>query len=104
MYTYFITGTDTNIGKTAITCSLIAKLTEEGFCVGGMKPVAAGCLKENGYMISDDVKKIAEVSNADININEINPYQFEAPIAPHISFKKNKNQLFFFCYSRRLPK
>ena len=93
MYTYFITGTDTNIGKTAITCSLIAKLTEEGFCVGGMKPVAAGCHIENGHMISDDVKKIAEVSNADININEINPYQFEAPIAPHISFKKNKKEI-----------
>ena len=93
MYTYFITGTDTNIGKTAITCSLIAKLTEEGFCVGGMKPVAAGCHIENGHMISDDVKKIAEVSNVDININEINPYQFEAPIAPHISFKKNKKEI-----------
>ncbi len=93
MYTYFITGTDTNIGKTAITCSLIAKLTEEGFCVGGMKPVAAGCHIEKGYMISDDVKKIAEVSNADININEINPYQFEAPIAPHISFQKNKKEI-----------
>ena len=90
MYTYFITGTDTNIGKTAITCSLIAKLTEEGFCVGGMKPVAAGCSIENGYMISDDVKKIIEVSNVDLNIKEINPYSFERPIAPHISFKSNE--------------
>ena len=70
MHTYFITGTDTDIGKTAITCSLIAKLTEEGFRVGGMKPVAAGCHMEDGFMISDDVKKIIEVSNVDLNINE----------------------------------
>ena len=90
MYSFFITGTDTNIGKTAITCSLIAKCIEEGFRAGGMKPVAAGCHIENGYMISDDVKKIIEVSNVDLNIKEINPYSFELPIAPHISFKSNE--------------
>ena len=90
MHSFFITGTDTNIGKTAITCSLIAKCIEEGFRTGGMKPVAAGCHIENGYMISDDVKKIIEVSNVDLNIKEINPYSFELPIAPHISFKSNE--------------
>jgi len=90
MHSFFITGTDTNIGKTAITCSLIAKCIEEGFRAGGMKPVAAGCHIENGYMISDDVKKIIEVSNVDLNIKEINPYAFELPIAPHISFKSNE--------------
>ena len=90
MHSFFITGTDTNIGKTAITCSLIAKCIEEGFRAGGMKPVAAGCHMENGYMISDDVKKIIEVSNVDLNIKEINPYSFELPIAPHISFKSNE--------------
>ena len=90
MHSFFITGTDTNIGKTAITCSLIAKCIEEGFRAGGMKPVAAGCHIENGYMISDDVKEIIEVSNVDLNIKEINPYSFELPIAPHISFKSNE--------------
>ena len=90
MHSFFITGTDTNIGKTAITCSLIAKCIEEGFRAGGMKPVAAGCHIENGYMISDDVKKIIAVSNVDLNIKEINPYSFELPIAPHISFKSNE--------------
>ena len=90
MHSFFITGTDTNIGKTAITCSLIAKCIEEGFRASGMKPVAAGCHIENGYMISDDVKKIIEVSNVDLNIKEINPYSFELPIAPHISFKSNE--------------
>jgi dethiobiotin synthetase len=90
MQSFFITGTDTNIGKTAITCSLIVRSVEEGFRSGGMKPVAAGCYMEDGYMISDDVKKIIEVSNVDLNIVEINPYSFEAPIAPHISFKSNE--------------
>ena len=90
MHSFFITGTDTNIGKTAVTCSLIVKCIEEGFRAGGMKPVAAGCHLENGYMISDDVKKIIEVSNVDLNIKEINPYLFERPIAPHISFKLNE--------------
>jgi dethiobiotin synthetase len=90
MHSFFITGTDTNIGKTAITCSLIAKCVEEGFRAAGMKPVAAGCSIENDYMISDDVKKIIEVSNVALNIKEINPYSFELPIAPHISFKSNE--------------
>ena len=93
MRSFFITGTDTNIGKTAVTCSLIAKYIEEGFRVGGMKPVAAGCFIENGHIIYEDVQKIIEVSNVDLIINQINPYQFEAPIAPHISFKKNKKEI-----------
>jgi dethiobiotin synthetase len=90
MHSFFITGTDTNIGKTAITCSLITKCIGEGFRAGGMKPVAAGCHIENGYMIPEDVKKIIEVSNVDLKIKEINPYSFELPIAPHISFKSNE--------------
>lgn len=94
MFSFFVTGTDTNIGKTAVTCSLIVKYIEEGFRAGGMKPVAAGCHLENGYMISDDVKKIIEVSNVDLNINEINPYSFERPIAPHISFKSNEIDIY----------
>ena len=93
MNTYFITGTDTHIGKTAITCSLIAKYISKGFRVGGMKPIAAGCYIENGYLISDDVRKIIEVSNIDLNLDEINPYRFKPPIAPHISFKKNKSEI-----------
>ena len=94
MFSFFVTGTDTNIGKTAVTCSLIVKYIEEGFRAGGMKPVAAGCHLENGYMISDDVKKIIEVSNVDLNIKEINPYSFERPIAPHISFKSNEIDIY----------
>jgi dethiobiotin synthetase len=93
MHSFFITGTDTNIGKTAVTCSLIAKYIEEGFRVGGMKPVAAGCFIENGHIVYEDVQKIIEVSNVDLITNQINPYQFEAPIAPHISFKKNKKEI-----------
>ncbi|MXS84714.1 dethiobiotin synthase [Nitrosomonas sp. HPC101] len=78
---FFVTGTDTGIGKTTVSCALLHAFAAEGHTVVGMKPVAAGC--ENG--IWPDVEHLQAASNIRMPQALINPYAFEEPIAPHIA-------------------
>ena len=79
---YFITGTDTGVGKTLISCALLYAFAAQGKKVVGMKPVAAGC-DEDG--LNEDVKKLRAASNILATLGQINPYNFIQPIAPHIA-------------------
>ena len=82
---FFITGTDTGIGKTYIACKLIQQYVAQGYKVVGMKPVAAGCDWVDGEWVNDDVLKLEAASNVKAPRALINPYSFEQPIAPHIA-------------------
>jgi dethiobiotin synthetase len=82
---YFVTGTDTGIGKTVVTLGLISALKETGIKVGGMKPVASGCEKTSLGLRNDDALKIQSLSNEDQAYGLINPYAFEPPVAPHVA-------------------
>jgi dethiobiotin synthetase len=82
----FVTGTDTGVGKTVVACALIRGFVEQGLRVAGMKPVAAGDIIDtpDGRM-NDDVARLRAAGNVDAPLEEINPYCFDAPIAPHIA-------------------
>jgi dethiobiotin synthetase len=82
---FFITGTDTGIGKTYVACKLIQQYVAQGYKVVGMKPVAAGCELINGEWINDDVVKLEAASNVKAPRKLTNPYSFKEPIAPHIA-------------------
>jgi len=93
----FITATDTDAGKTFVSCAIISalkqhnnKLKDETFTVAAYKPVAAGCELVDGQLINEDAKLLSEISNAKQSIKQINPIAFEEPIAPHIAAKKQK--------------
>lgn len=79
---YFLTGTDTEIGKTYITCALLHRAGLDGLRAVGLKPVAAGT---NIAGLNDDVEAIRAASNVKLPREIINPYCFEAAIAPHIA-------------------
>ena len=79
---YFVTGTDTGVGKTLICCALLHAFAAQGLRVVGMKPVAAGC--DDGGR-NEDVKKLRAASNTLATYGQINPYSFIHPIAPHIA-------------------
>ncbi len=79
---YFITGTDTGVGKTRISCALLHGFSALGKRVVGMKPVAAGCAENDMH---EDVKQLSVASNVQADKNLINPYCFTAAIAPHIA-------------------
>jgi dethiobiotin synthetase len=82
---YFITGTDTEVGKTYVACQLIRQYVAQGYKVVGMKPVAAGCELVDGQWVNEDVKLLSEASNVNAPANLVNPYCFKEPIAPHIA-------------------
>ena len=60
---FFITGTDTGIGKTLVACALLHALGARGLRVIGMKPVAAGAREENGELLNEDVVALRGASN-----------------------------------------
>lgn len=82
---FFITGTDTAVGKTHVACKLIADYVAQGYKVIGMKPVAAGCELVDGEWVNDDVLKLEAASNMQAPRELINPYSFKEAIAPHIA-------------------
>lgn len=82
---FFITGTDTGIGKTYVACQLIRHYVALGYRVVGMKPIAAGCEQVDGQWVNEDVRLLTEASNVDAPLHWVNPYSFHAPIAPHIA-------------------
>lgn len=87
---FFITGTDTGIGKTYVACQLIRQYVAQGYRVVGMKPVAAGCELEDGQWVNEDVRLLTEASNVDAPLHLVNPYCFRAPIAPHIAAEQEQ--------------
>ncbi len=81
---YFITGTDTGVGKTLVSCALLHAFAARGKTVAGMKPVATGC--ENGKWM--DVEFLIAASNVAVPREWINPYALTPPVAPHIAAKR----------------
>lgn len=82
---YFITGTDTEIGKTFATCAMIHALQKRGVKVAPMKPIAAGTINLNGTDINEDVAAMMAVTGNAFSQSDVNPYCFEQGIAPHIA-------------------
>jgi dethiobiotin synthetase len=79
---YFVTGTDTGVGKTLISCALLRAFAAQGKRVVGMKPVAAG-LDEQGN--NEDVLALRAASTFQATPGQINPYSFFPAVAPHLA-------------------
>jgi dethiobiotin synthetase len=82
---YFVTGTDTGVGKTRVAVALIHALRAQGLRVAAMKPVAAGCAQGE---LNEDVVALLQAANVDAELRDVNPYHFEAAVAPHIAAQR----------------
>ncbi len=82
---YFITGTDTECGKTEITLALMHLLQAQGKSVVGMKPVASGAIATQEGLRNDDAKRILQKCSQPAPYELINPFVFEPSIAPHLA-------------------
>ena len=81
----FITGTDTEIGKTVITTGLIAALRAEGYQIGGMKPIQSGAIKKGDRLLAPDIEFL--LSNTDLteDYDLLNPVRLEPALAPSLA-------------------
>jgi dethiobiotin synthetase len=82
---FFITGTDTGIGKTTVALGLMAALQQKGLTVAAMKPVSAGCEQTNHGLRHDDAVRLSQQASLALPYDTVNPYAFAEPIAPHIA-------------------
>ena len=92
MPAYFVTGTDTGVGKTRVSCALIQALRDAGHeRVVGMKPVAAGCDWIEGrdghpdQWLNEDVVQLRAASSLQVPSSFDNPYALPAAVSPHIA-------------------
>lgn len=82
---FFVTGTDTDVGKTWTTIALMRRFQREGLMVAGMKPVAAGCQWRDGVLKNADALLIQQHASLSLPYAQINPYAFEPAISPHLA-------------------
>lgn len=82
---YFITGTDTGVGKTFVTCALLYTLKAQGIAAIGMKPIAAGGEMTPDGLNNEDVEALHLASVVKLQREDLNCYLLSEPIAPHIA-------------------
>jgi dethiobiotin synthetase len=81
----FVTGTDTDCGKTEIALGLMAAWQGEGRVVLGMKPVASGCRATPAGLRNADAERLLAQGSRAVDYRLVNPYAFAPPIAPHVA-------------------
>ncbi|GAB4255072.1 MAG: dethiobiotin synthase [Methylomicrobium sp.] len=82
---YFITGTDTGVGKTWVTVALMRYFKRQGHSVVGMKPVASGCVEVDGKLRNDDALLLQQNASIPVQYEWVNPYAYRMPVAPHLA-------------------
>ena len=97
----FITGTNTDVGKTFIGTKLIKGLNKTYHCLA-FKPIETGCAKKKGVLIPKDSTKYYNMLNKVIGLDELNPYRFIPPVSPYLAIKKAKKKIFIKDYYERL--
>jgi len=90
---FFITGTDTGIGKTTVALGLMAALQKNGHKVAAMKPVSAGCYVTDDGLRNDDAVVLLQQASVELPYDLVNPYAFEPAIAPHIAALESSIQI-----------
>lgn len=91
--TYFVTGTDTEVGKTFVSAALLYALNNTGISTVGLKPVAAGCEKQKGQWRNEDALILQQASSLDLPYDTVNPIALPDAIAPHLAAEKQGSAL-----------
>ena len=82
---FFVTGTDTEIGKTFIAAALLEGARGRGLRCAAVKPVAAGCERRDGRLVNEDALTLLAASDAPFDYDTVNPVALEPAIAPHVA-------------------
>lgn len=90
---FFITGTDTEVGKTWVSCRLLERAREAGLSCYGLKPVAAGCEEGAEGLRNDDALQLMAASSVALPYEVVNPVALKAAIAPHIAARQEERSV-----------
>ncbi|MCC2638771.1 MAG: dethiobiotin synthase [Moraxellaceae bacterium] len=82
---YFVTGTDTGVGKTTASCALLAAAKARGLRTLALKPVAAGCVETPEGLRNDDALALMAVMTEVMSYDEVNPVALREPLSPHLA-------------------
>lgn len=81
---WFVTGTDTEVGKTVASSALLQAAVRAGYCAVGYKPVASGCESTPAGLRNSDALALQKYSALALDYHEVNPLAFLEPTSPHI--------------------
>jgi len=81
----FITGTDTDVGKTVVACGLLSAFNQAGYTTAALKPVAAGAEQIGATLINADAENLQHCASVSLPYGAVNPYVFPDAVAPHIA-------------------
>lgn len=87
MKRYFITGTDTDCGKTYVTACLTRSVPH----AVALKPIASGCMEIENQLVSSDAQYLQQGSS--ISLDRINPWRYKLPVSPHIAAQNEGQSL-----------
>ncbi|EXJ11633.1 MULTISPECIES: dethiobiotin synthase [Nitrincola] len=82
---FFITGTDTGVGKTLVSTALLTLFNQQGYATIGLKPVAAGCEMTPEGLRNDDALQLQNAASVELDYDLVNPVALAQPIAPHLA-------------------
>ena len=91
MRRYFIIGTDTDCGKTYVTCELLDYFKNKSQKIMAVKPIASGCIEMEGQLVSEDAIRLQHHNSFKSNL--ICPWRFKRPISPHLAAKESGQEV-----------
>lgn len=99
---FFVAGTDTDVGKTLVSCALLHAAANRGLETAAIKPVAAGCEQTSNGLQNDDALQLQAAATIPLPYQRVNPVALEPAIAPHIAAaaagqRLNTSRLAGFC-------
>ena len=87
----FITGTNTDVGKTYVSALIIKKMCEAGFDCGYYKPVVSGVLELGGRLIDSDPSYVIKIADLDAQAEDCVSYWWKEALSPHLAAKRANN-------------
>lgn len=102
----FITGTDTDVGKTVVTCAIAAAMRERHrrMTLGVLKPFATGCRRDREGLVNQDAEALAHFADCRLPLDVINPIRYRLPVAPAVAAEADGHPVDWPALSRSLTR
>lgn len=92
-YGLFVTGTDTEVGKTYVASLVVKELVAAGHRVGVYKPTASDCISDGRQLVSEDAVALWDAAGRPLSLEAVCPQRFQAPLAPHLAARNEGREL-----------